>query len=230
MNAITSTVKVIIADDHHFFRKGFKQIVKEQLQNSIDFIGEASDGFELMEAIHANLPDVVITDIRMPRMNGIEACRQIKSLFPSIKVLAMSYSDEISHIMGMYQAGANGYLLKNITCDEVMDALSIVQDDMPYYCNTLREKVFGNFTINKLKRTVKNPIQFSAQETEIIKLICRQSTTKEIAHILKLSTRTIDDHRQNIQEKTGAKNAVGIAIFAIVNEVVKLEELRNSGE
>ena len=142
----------------------------------------------------------------------------------------MSYSEEISHIMGMYQAGANGYLLKNITCDEVTEALNIVRHDIPYYSSSLREKVFGNFTINKLKRSSKNTIQFSAQETKIIKLICCQYTTKEIAHCLKLSTRTIDDHRQNIQEKTCAKNAVGIAIFAIVNEVVKLEELSNTQE
>ncbi len=216
-------VTVVIADDHDFFRTGFKNIIENQYAGQIKFMGEAKNGVTLLETVACCQPKVVITDIQMPCMNGIEACKKIKQAHPGIAVIAFSMFTDTMNIMGMIQAGASGYLVKTSNHEEVLDAIKTVSRHESYYCSTISDKLFGTLVNSNLKRKKKELI-FGEQEKKVMKLICRQQSTKEIAGQLKLATRTVENYKSNIMEKIGARNVVGIALFAVINEIVKLSE------
>lgn len=215
--------KIVLADDHEIFRKGFKRVLESRQLNQYEFVGEASNGVELVEKVNQTQPDIVITDIRMPVMDGIKACRNITNKFPLVKVIAFSAFDNENYIMEMIHAGAKGYLVKNATIDEISDAIATVKSGKSFYCSTISEKLFGTFE-NSINNELKI-IHFALYEINVIRLICKQYTNKEIASNLKLSTRTVEEYRRCIQDKIKAKNAVGIALYAIINGIVKTSEL-----
>lgn len=214
-------IRVIIADDHEIFRDGFKVMMKKQ--EVIELIAEADNGKELVELTRTHQPDVIITDIKMPQMDGIAATKKIKELFPHIEVVALSMFDEENLIIDMLEAGAKGYLLKNTNKNEVTQAVQAVYKGEIYY---------GNHTTNRLAQMIAksrfDPYQkggrpaFNEKELEIIRLICQEFSNKEIATQLDLSTRTIEGYREKILEKTGAKNTAGIVVYAIKQQIYKV--------
>jgi two-component system response regulator NreC len=217
MNRIASVkadVRVIIADDHVIFRDGLKQALASE--ENILLIGEAADGKELLRLVMENKPDVILTDIRMPVMDGISASKKILEISPDISIVGLSMFDDEGHIIDMLEAGARGYLLKNADKAEIIDAVNTVFQGEFYYCKhtsyTLA-KMISTSKFNPHKR--KEKIEFSERELEIIQLICEQLTNKEIAEKLYLSTRTVEGHRLKIQEKMQAKNTAGIVIMAL---------------
>jgi len=207
-------IKVVIADDHEIFRDGMKLTL--QKADNIQLLGEASDGKELIKQIEALNPDVVITDIKMPGMDGVEATKIIKQQFPGIAVIALSMFDDEELILEMLEAGALGYLLKNSDKFEITDAVESVHDGKPYYCKFTSGKLAKLIALNRDKKEKKKKeADFSEKEIDIIKLICREHTNKEIAEKVFLSSRTVEGYRMKILEKLNAKNTVGIVVEAI---------------
>lgn len=207
-------IRVIIADDHAIFRDGLKQALASE--ENIFLLGEAADGKELIQLANENKPDVILTDIRMPVMDGIAATKKILETSPGVSIVGLSMFDDEAHIVDMLEAGARGYLLKNADKTEIIDAINSVFHGELYYCKhtsfTLA-KMISSSKFNPHKR--KDKIEFTEREIEIIQLICEQLTNKEIAEKLYLSTRTVEGHRLKIQEKMNAKNTAGIVICAL---------------
>lgn len=214
-------IKIVFADDHEIFRDGFRLMLTRKPE--IILLAEAENGRELVQVTRQFQPDVVITDIKMPVMDGIEATRIITGEFPGIGIIGLSMFDEDDLIVDMLEAGAKGYLLKNAGKDQISEAIKAVSDGDPYYCRTTSNKLtqmIAKSRFNPYKKTVK--VEFSEREREIIELIAREFSNKEIAEKLFLSIRTVEGHRLKIMEKTGVKNTVGLVVYAIKNNLLKL--------
>jgi DNA-binding NarL/FixJ family response regulator len=210
-------IRLVIADDHEIFRDGFKLMLSKF--TDIQLVGEAEDGEKLVELAKKSKPDVIITDIKMPIMDGIEATQKIIAQFPQIGIIGLSMFDEDDLIVDMLEAGARGFLIKNAGKFEITEAIRTVYDGDPYYCKTTSLKLskrIAKSRFNPFKKS-DNTEEFSARELEIIYLICKELTNKEIADKLFLSIRTVEGYRLKIQEKMHVKNTVGLVIYAVKN-------------
>lgn len=216
-----SPVRIVLADDHEIFREGFNTLLHKQ--TDIELVGEAENGEDLVRLTRKLLPDVVLTDIKMPVMDGIEATRKIIALHPQIYVIALTMFDEDNLIIDMLESGAKGYLLKNAHKNEVFDAIKTVHQGDTYFCKHTSQKL-----LQLISKSRYNPYReadretFTIKEKEIIRLICREFSNKEIAEKLQLSVRTIEGYRERIQEKMKVKNGVGIAVYAIKNGIYEI--------
>lgn len=217
-------IRILIADDHEIFRDGFRLLFRNE--PNILICGEAKDGKELIEKVHSLRPDVVVTDIQMPLMSGIQATRYIKANFPETKVIALAMFNEISDVVDMLSAGAQGYLLKNTEKEDIIDAIKTVYENDSYFCADTREKISKIISLGIFKKKMPfKSITFSERELQIIRLICQEYSTKQIAGELQLSDRTIDWHRENIMQKTGAKTLAGIIVYAITNNIYEHKDV-----
>lgn len=218
---IYTPIRIVLADDHEIFRDGFNIMLKKQA--NIKLVGEAANGAELIEVAGKLIPDVILTDIKMPRIDGIEATKIIAKKYPEISIIALSMFDDDNLIIDMLEAGAKGYLLKSAHKNEIIEAIKAVYNQETYYCKSTSGKLaqliaqsrFNPFNPNQRK-------EFSQKEIEIIKLICQEASNKEIASRLFLSVRTIEGYREKIQDRIKAKNTAGIVIYAIKNGIYKL--------
>lgn len=218
MTIASTPIDIILADDHELFRDGFTVLVNKI--SEINLMGEASNGEEMISLARKMKPDVIVTDIKMPGMDGIEATRRIKKEFPEIGIIALSMFDEEELIVEMLEAGANGYLLKNAQKEEIIAAVKSVHHDKPYYCRDTTNKLaqmIGNSSYNPYKKITK-PV-FSENEITVIKLICQEQSNREIAEQMNFSKRTVEGYREKILEKIDAKNTVGIVVYAIKNKI-----------
>ncbi|RPD43612.1 MULTISPECIES: response regulator transcription factor [Chitinophagaceae] len=217
----TTPLRLVLADDHELFRDGLQVMLKKQ--PTIETIGEASNGVELLYLVRTLHPDVVITDIKMPQMDGIEATRQLVKEFPKLPVIALSMFDEENLIVDMLEAGARGYLLKNASKQEIVAAIETVVDGEVYYCGNTSRKLAKLIATSKFdpRNHAKEP-EFSAREVEIIQMICEELSNKEIAARLGLSVRTVEGHRERIQEKMNVRNMAGIVVYAIKHHLYKV--------
>jgi DNA-binding NarL/FixJ family response regulator len=214
MTVENDIIKLVMADDHEIFRDGFQLIVGKA--DNISLIAQAANGKQLVELVERYQPDVVVTDIRMPLMDGIEATRNICQKWPYIGVIGLSMHDEDDLILEMLEAGAKGYLLKNADKGEVIEAIQTVFEGDPYYCRSTNGKlarIIAKSRYHSFKRN-KKP-DFNEKELEIIQLICQENTNKEIGEKLFLSVRTVEGYRLKILEKMDVKNSVGLVIYAI---------------
>ena len=204
-------ISIILADDHEILRDGLKSLFKKIKE--VKLVAEASNGKELVQLVEQFLPDMVITDIKMPTMDGVEATRTIRQRFPQIKIIALSNYDEENLISEMINAGADGYLLKNTTKQELFQAVKTVMGGKAYYCNATSKKILSHLHQNTNTKKEKD-IHFTKREIEVLQLFCKGMTNKEIGSHLGISARTVETHRQAIQDKTGLKGAVKIALYA----------------
>ena len=218
--ATQNTIKLMIADDHEIFRDGFRLMLTKFPE--IILVGEAANGKELVEGAKLLHPDVIITDIKMPVMDGIEATKKIIELFPDMGIIGLSMYDDDDLIVEMLEAGAKGYLIKNAGKEQITEAIRTVYDNDPYYCKTTSHKLtnmIARSRFNPYKKTAK--VEFSEREKEIIELVCKELTNKEIGDKLFLSVRTVEGHRLKILEKMNVKNSVGLVVYALKNGIVK---------
>lgn len=220
---ITNPIRIILADDHEIFRDGFKAMIRKQ--PSVDLIGEASNGEELVEITRRLKPDVVVTDIKMPRMDGLEATKILCAEFPDMGIVALSMIDEENLIIDMMEAGAKGYLLKNAHKDEIIEAIKAVHNNQIYYCDgtssRLTRMIAKNDRIPFIKKASKP--ELSQKEIDVMLLVCQELTNKEIADRLNISVRTVEGYRDRIQTKIGARNAAGIVVYAIRNHIYVID-------
>ena len=221
MKSTYAPIRIVLADDHEIFRDGFNGLLKKQ--DEIKLIGEASNGQELVNITGKLLPDVVLTDIRMPVMDGIEATKLITEKYPQIFVIALSMFNDDNLVIDMMEAGAKGYLLKNAHKTEIIDAIKTVNRQEIYYCKQTSDKLIkmmANSRFNPYRD--KEGQSFSDKEIEVIKLICQQFSNKEMSEHLHSSVRTIEGYRKRIQEKMQVKNSAGIVVYAIKNNIYQL--------
>jgi len=210
------TIRIIIADDHELMRKSLPILLRKQ--DEIEIIADAENGKELVEKVREHKPDVVVTDIQMPIMDGVKATRKIKEEFPDIKVLALTMFNEDHLIVDMLEAGAKGYLLKNTTQDELMEAIKAVYNGGTHFCNSTSEKLKNMIVQSKFNPyKQKAKIELTPREIEVMQLMCQQMKNTDIADKMCISVRTVEGYREKIFEKTGSKTLAGITIFAIKN-------------
>jgi DNA-binding NarL/FixJ family response regulator len=216
-------IRVAIADDHEIFRDGLKLALMQD--KNITVVGEASNGVELIKVVRDLNPDIVLTDIVMPEMDGIAAVHHITATYPHVGIIALSMLSENSLVVEILEAGALGYLIKNADKLEIIDAINAVFKGNPYYCSTTSSRMIKMLSSSSKFDPYKNnkTAQFTETELKVIKHICEELASKEIAYKLDLSTRTIEGYRTKIMGKIGVKTPAGIAIYAIKKGIYNLK-------
>src|ERR1700744_306439 len=216
------TIRLVIADDHEIFRDGSALMLSRQ--KNMTLAGQASDGAQLLTLARETQPDVVLADIKMPHMDGIEATKALLKEFPDLKIIALSMFSEENLIVEMLEAGAKGYLLKNADKQEILDAIASVMQNQEYYCRDTSVTLASMIVKSSFSRK-KEVVEFSDRELEIIKLICKQFTAQEMGESLFLSRRTVEGYRTRILEKMNVKNTAGVVIYALKNKLISEKEL-----
>jgi DNA-binding NarL/FixJ family response regulator len=215
---MNNNTRIVIADDHSMFREGIHMLLEKE--NELEIVGEARDGNHLLQITRSLVPDIVITDIEMPNMNGIEATKKIKEEFPGTGIIALTMYGDDHLIVDMLEAGATGYLLKNARKEELAEAVRAVHSGQSYYCNSTSMRLTKMIAKSKaIKDEAK--IEFNEKELEIMKLICEQYASKEIAEATQLTHRTVEKYRGDIMEKIKAKNMAGVVVYAIRKGIYK---------
>ncbi len=213
-------IKVAIADDHEIFRDGLRAML--QKQPDILMVAEAANGKDLIEQVKLQEPDIVISDVKMPVMDGAAATRHLTEHYPHIGIIALTMFDEEDLIIDMLEAGARGYLLKNADKNEIVEAIKSVYQQQPYYCRHTSNKLaqmVAKSKFNPYKQ--KQKPDFNEREIDIIADICNGLTSKQIAEKIFLSVRTVEGLRLKIMEKMEVKNTAGIIIYAIKHNLYK---------
>jgi DNA-binding NarL/FixJ family response regulator len=221
---MSEKVKIIIADDEDLFRKGIYYLLTE---HGFDVIYEASNGADLIEYLQSitQYPEVILMDIKMPALNGVETTKQIAKQFPAIKIIALSSYITSTFISNMLQVGAASYIPKNASPDEMITTINKVIETGYYYNNFMRQHI----SQDKLKavqnaKSVFDDNLLTKREYEILQLICKQKSAAEIAEFLELSPRTVEGHRNNLLLKTDSKNVAGLVVFALRNNFISLDD------
>ncbi|TWV94704.1 response regulator transcription factor [Chitinophaga pinensis] len=217
-------IRLVIADDHEIFRDGLALMLSRQ--PDITLVGQANNGRELLELLTSVEADVVMTDLKMPLMDGITATRALLQRNPDIKIIALSMFDEEELIVEMLEAGAKGYLLKNADKQEIIEAINSVYEDHIFYCRQTSARLAAMIVKSRFNPSRENnPVTFTDREKEIIRLICQQFTAQEIGDKIFLSKRTVEGHRTRILEKMNVKNTAGVVVFALKNNLISEAEL-----
>lgn len=214
-------IKIAIADDEALFRKGMKLILNSQDRFMVKL--EAEDGEDLIQKLSESidLPDVLLLDLKMPKLNGIEAAKIIRDTYPSVKIIVLSTHFSRAFIINMIELGAASYLPKNSEPEEVAETIEAVYSNGFHYNKEVMEFIRENI-ISKDKPKANFQVELTNREKEILQLICEQYTTPEIGEKLFISPRTVDGHRNNLLSKLNCKNIAGLVVFALQNDVVKL--------
>jgi DNA-binding NarL/FixJ family response regulator len=214
---------IAIVDDEILFRKGLISILSDYKHLEVAF--EAENGKDLLEKLRVRQPDVIFLDIEMPVMNGIEATENIRKRYPHVKIIILTSYASKELMFSLIEKGAHAFLSKNTQIRILVKAINEVIEKGYYFdYETSQAMAMGILDSNKPKPSFKQP-KLSSRELEVLKLICKEHTNREIASIMCLSPRTIDTYRENIFEKTGSKNAVGVALYAIKNKLYDLIEI-----
>lgn len=215
-------IEVVLADDHEIFRDGLCALLRNN--PAIVLTGEAANGVDLIDIVRRLKPDVVLTDIKMPLLSGIEATRRLLGEMPHLGIIALSMFDEENLIMEMLDAGARGYLVKNADKKEIFEAIECVHRGSIYYCSQTSLKLVNLLSLKEHNEHKKNgrKADFSEKELQIIELICRELSNKEMAEELNLTIRTVEKYRERIHEKTGSRNMAGVVVYAIKNGLYRI--------
>ncbi|TVQ15722.1 MAG: DNA-binding response regulator [Bacteroidetes bacterium] len=216
-------LQIMIVEDQHIFRKGLIMLLKEI--PAVSIFGEASNGEEFLQMIEKERPDIVFMDIQMPVMNGIEATKQALDLYPGLKIVAISMFGDEEYLVSMIEAGVKGFLLKTVEEYELQKAIDLVADNKNYFSDELLPVLTNSLVNRKSKPENAEPElkeDLTKREVEVLDLICKGYTIKEIADQLFISQRTVDGHKANLFRKTGVDSSVKLVTFAIKNSLYKL--------
>jgi DNA-binding NarL/FixJ family response regulator len=212
-------IKVAIADDHKIFRDGIKMALsgKEYLK----IIWEAEDGKDLIHKMKIKLPDVLLMDIRMPEMDGINAISLLRKEYEEVRIIVLTMYDDQEMISKMMEMGANAYLTKTTDPEEIYNAILTCMNDDFYFNDLLNKAVLMKLQQKKTTRQFyPNPVKFNEKEISILKLIAQDKTTEEISKEVFLSPRTIETIRQNMKTKVGAKTIAGLVMYGMRNKLI----------
>ena len=215
-------IKVIIADDHVLYRAGVKTALSAK--PDINVIAEADNGMHLLNLIKSLPPDVILLDIQMPIMDGIAALPEIKKICPNTKVIMLTMLDDHGMITRLMELGANSYLSKTSDSEVIYEAIRTCVEQ-EYYLNSLTNKAL----LSNLKQkqapmpvsNIQNEVVLNEKETTILRLMCEEKSTKEIADIVELSPRTVEAIRDKLKVKTGAKSPAGLIMYAVKHKIIE---------
>jgi len=196
------------------FRDGIHAILNTT--DEVEVVGHANDGEELLHLLPDCQADIVLLDLNMPKLNGIEATGLIQQRFPGTKVLIVSMSSSVAHVTACIKAGANGYVMKNTGKGELLTALKQIHEGGEYFSDEINKIIRHGLKT----QDQEGAIRFTPRELDVLRLICKGHTTTEIADALFISINTVDTHRKNLFSKTGCRNAVALVNFAYDNSVV----------
>ena len=212
-------IKIVLVDDEILFRKGISFLLDRE--KNIEIIEEASNGVELIEFLKENdkHPDIIIMDLKMPLLNGVEATKIIHKDFPLIKIIALTSYDSSSFIANMINVGAVSYLVKNTTPQELLKTINEVAVKGFYYNEKVLKVIHETVSTSKNSKSTLENNYLTSREIEVLQLICEQKTTVEIGEKLFISPRTVEGHRNNLLLKTASRNSAGLVVYAIQNEI-----------
>ena len=219
-----ATITIAIADDEDLFRKGMTLILNTYKDLEVKM--EAENGADLLEKLAQadHLPDILLLDLKMPEMNGIEVAKIIPERYPALKIIVLSTHFSRAFIINMIELGAAAYLPKNSKPKEVVETIQAVYAKGFHYNDQVLAVIRENM-ISKTKPKPVFPFELTAREKEILQLICEQYTAPEIASKLFISPRTVDGHRNNLLAKLSCKNVAGLVVFALQNQVVEVPRI-----
>ena len=220
---MTKPIKILLADDELLFRKGIAFLLERE--KNIEIIFEASDGSEILDYLKKNKvhPDIILMDLKMPNLNGVEATKIIQKDFPEIKIIALTSYDSKSFINNMIQVGASSYLIKNATPTEMIFTINEVAKNGFYYNESVMQVINECATqIQKNSKLILEENFLTSREKEVLELICKQFNTQEIADKIFISPRTVEGHRTNLLLKTDCKNIAGLVVYAIQNKIIDI--------
>ncbi len=219
-----SNISVLLAEDHVITRQGIRRLIEDD--KDLTVIGEAGDGEEAVQMVTEMKPDVVVMDIAMPKLNGIEATRQIKLIHPHTAVLMLSAYDDDEYVFAVLKVGAAGYLLKNVSGDDLIRAIRAVYKGEPVLDPIIARKVMNYFRLPGKVWGLESPSEYlSKRETDILKLAARGMTNKDIANKLHLSNRTVEGHLRTIFNKLGVGSRIEAVLHGLRKGWLTVEEL-----
>lgn len=206
-------VKILIADDHRILRSGLRELLEKEGRFAV--VAEAENGRDAIKLSRKLLPDIVIMDITMPDLNGVEATRQIVKESPQTKVIVLSVHSEQRFVAEVLKAGAAGYILKECDFDEIVQAIPIVISGQIYLCSRIATVIRDDYLQYLIRDEKASPSALTAREREVLQLIAEGKSTKEIAFSFNLSVKTIEAHRQRIMDKLNIHNVAELTKYAI---------------
>lgn len=204
---------IILVDDHKLFRNGLRFIIEEI--EGIEVVAEASNGREFLEIIKDYKPDLVLLDINMPELDGIEAAKRAINMYSDLKILVLTMFGEEEYYNSMIEIGVKGFLLKDADNIELQNAIKRVLEGQTYFSQELLLKIIRN-------KDSEAPVKLSAREKEVLKLICQGNSNHEISEKLFISQRTVERHRASLLAKTDSPNSISLVIYAIKNKLVDI--------
>ncbi|WP_299108486.1 response regulator transcription factor [uncultured Winogradskyella sp.] len=210
-----NTLNIILVDDHVLVRDGIKALLEEA--QGLTVIDEASNGIEALTVLKKQQPNILIVDIRMPQMNGIELVKEVKKKYPEIKTLMLSMHDSEEYVLSAIEAGADGYLLKGASKEEFLKALNTIATGGKYFSGDISAIIINNLTNKKSttespkKQLDENPFQLTKREKQILRLVLKGNSNKDIAAELEVSKRTAEVHRFNLMKKLKVKNLIELS-------------------
>jgi two-component system NarL family response regulator len=217
-------IKVLVVDDHALFRRGLEMVLDGE--PDIDVVGEASDGHEAVERAEKTLPDVVLMDVRMPKRSGIEATRAIKDVLPSTKILMLTISDEEADLYEAIKAGASGYLLKEISIEEVADAVRQVHAGQSLISPSMASKLLNEFATMVKRRDERTQVpgpRLTDRELEVLKLVAKGMNNRDIGSELFISENTVKNHVRNILEKLHLHSRMEAVVYAVREKLLDIK-------
>ena len=212
-------VRIVLADDHTILREGLRALLSAD--PNFDIVGEAQDGREAVRCVEKLGPDLLLMDLSMPRMSGMDAISEIKKRFPETKIIALTVHKTEEYLLSTLQAGADGYVLKDATHDELVLAIHNVMAGKPYLSPGISGKVIEGYLEGKEDSlSVSSWQKLSQREREVLKLIAEGYKNKEIAEDLCISLKTVEKHRANLMKKLDLHNAAGLTVYAVEKGLV----------
>ena len=219
-------IKIALVDDHKLFRKSLSLLINSF--NGISVVFDSADGYNFLQYIEETDIDVLFLDIEMPILNGFEVCSKAKLIDPKLKIIILSQLTSKEAVHKVMEIGANGYFTKNSSPEMLEEAINNVMDKDYYFdislSNVIREALLWN---KKRTSTIEtDKVSLTSREIEIVQLATREKCSKEIADSLNISTRTVEKHRKHIMEKTQSKNFIGVILYALKHNLIKLDEFK----
>jgi len=214
-------IRVMIADDHNMFVEGV-ELILDGIDN-IQVVAKCYNGLEVFEKLAHTPADVILLDINLPGMNGLEVCQKLNKDYPLVKVLALSMHNEESFVTEILKYGAQGYILKNTGKKELISAIEAVNDGQSYFSEEVTETIMKSLVHQKSgskKSNILSP-KISRREKEVLELIVKEHTTQEIADTLFISLKTVESHRRSLLTKLGVRNTAGLVRVALENQLIK---------
>ncbi|MGR3886242.1 response regulator [Pseudomonas sp. 1152_12] len=218
------TCNLLLVDDHTLIRAGVRALIQDTPGYTV--IGEASDGAQLLEKFSALQPDIVLLDLSMKHIGGLDALQQLKAAYPKSKVLILSMHTDPELIMRALESGAHGYLLKDTTANELEHALMALRNNERYLSPAIAHTVINQALIRSqgLSAPVAHSHNLTARQLEILRLIVRGKSTREIAHGLGLSIKTVEAHRSQIMKRLQIFDVAGLVLFAVREQIISLDD------